>query len=164
MGRNGYALMNLWRASWQGEVSAGDVSQRAREKIGHPRPYNGTGHSTSKHKWKRTRKSGTFRWDIFFFYVKNCIPTASAPEFWPSRPFISFSSEVSSMDSCCILKTPTLSLYRMIEKFQRTLITCFHTLVITTKNRVGEHHPEPVYANKCSCVFWDGSLIHSRQI
>ena len=86
----------------------------------------------------------------FYFYVKTCIPTAPAPELWPRPPFSSFSSEVSSTDSHCILKTPTRPLCRLIEKFQRTLVTCFHTPVITTKKRVGEHHPEPVYASKCS--------------
>lgn len=32
----------------------------------------------------------------FYFYMKTCIPTASAPELWPRPPLSSFSSEVSS--------------------------------------------------------------------
>lgn len=70
-GRKGYTLVNLQRDSWQGVVSAGDMSQRAWEKMSHlmSLQWHSTttvcGHSTSKHEWKRPRKSGTSKWEVF---------------------------------------------------------------------------------------------------
>lgn len=71
-----------------------------------------------------------------YFYMQTCTPTVSAPELWLRSPFSSFSSEVSSMDACYILKMLTRPLCRMTEKFHRALIICIHTLVITTKKAI----------------------------
>lgn len=101
--------------------------------------------TNGREKWNQALLSVWY----FYFYVQTSVPTASAPELWPSPTFGSFSSEVRSMGSRCILQTPTRPLCRMIKKFQRALITCFHTPVIITKKKVGERRQEPADASKC---------------
>lgn len=151
MGKKVYTLINLQKAFWQGVVTAGDGLQMAQES--HPKTLQW---HWAWHQQKEMGQSKEIRHfsheRCFYFSMKACIPIASAPELWPRPPFSSFSSEVSSMDSCCILKPPTQSLCRMTEKFQRTLIACFHTPLTTTKKRAGEHHPEPECTNQYCCV------------
>lgn len=36
-----------------------------------PSPYNGIEHITGKHKWKRTRKLGTFKWEPWLFLCED---------------------------------------------------------------------------------------------
>lgn len=69
-------------SGWEGKVTrrwiSGEPPDRERSQLGtlrrgHRRrqailsPFSNTGHSTSKHKWKRTRKSGTFKGEVFLF-------------------------------------------------------------------------------------------------
>lgn len=65
MGREGSTLMNLWRASQEGEFLSGASCRGHRRRWATVSPYNDIGHSTSKHKCKRTRKWGTLKWEVF---------------------------------------------------------------------------------------------------